>query len=138
MGTSIAIIADPKNGKTYKKEVSQENLNSLSGRKAGDEIDGIFFDLPGYKLKITGGTTNDGFPIRSDLQTSGRKRILVSYTKGKKGKNGYRKRITLRGAIIGPDISQLNLKVLQYGPAPLEPPAESAENSENKEEEKKE
>ncbi len=138
MATSIAIIADPKTGKTYKKEVSQENLNSLSGRKAGDEIDGIFFDLPGYKLKITGGTTNDGFPVRNDLQTSGKKRILVSYTRGKKGKNGYRKRVTQRGAIIGPDIAQLNLKVMQYGPTPLEPPAESAPAEGNTEEEKKE
>jgi small subunit ribosomal protein S6e len=138
MATSIAIIADPKTGKTYKKEVSQDNLNSLSGRKAGDEIDGIFFDLPGYKLKITGGTTNDGFPIRTDLQISGKKRILVSYTRGKKGKNGYRKRITLRGAIIGPDIAQLNLKVMQYGPTPIEPPSESSTSQENSEAEKKE
>lgn len=119
MAKSIAVIADPNTGKTHKRDISSDNLASLSGRKVGDEIDGIFFDLPGYKLKVTGGTSNDGFPMRPDLQISGKKKILVSYKEGKRGKNGIRKRITLRGSVIGTDIAQLNLKVIQYGPAPL-------------------
>ncbi|MEM0157555.1 MAG: 30S ribosomal protein S6e [Thermoplasmataceae archaeon] len=127
MANSVAIIADSKNGKTYKREVSPENLNSLTGRKIGDEVDGVFFELPGYKLKITGGSTNDGFPMRQDLQISGKKRILRTYALGKRSKTGYRKRVTYRGAIIGPDIAQLNLKVVQYGPNPLEPETEKKE-----------
>ena len=39
MANSVAIIADPKDGKTYKKEVSPESLSSLVGRKIGDEVD---------------------------------------------------------------------------------------------------
>ncbi len=130
MANSVAIIADSKSGKTYKKEVTPENLNSLAGRKVGDEVDGIFFELPGYRLKITGGSTNDGFPMKSDLQISGRKRILRIYNRGKRSKDGYRKRVTFRGSIIGPDISQLNLKIIQYGPTPLEPDAQNDQKKE--------
>ena len=130
MANSVAIIADSKSGKTYKKEVTPENLNSLAGRKIGDEVDGIFFELPGYRLKITGGSTNDGFPMKSDLQISGRKRILRIYNKGKRAKDGYRKRVTFRGSIIGPDISQLNLKIIQYGPTPLELDAQTDQKKE--------
>ena len=120
MANAVALIADPKTGKTYKREVTPENLGSLAGRKIGEELDGIFFNLPGYRLKLTGGTSVDGFAMRSDLQLSGKKRILKTYTRGKAGKDGKRKRITVRGAIVGTDISQLNLKIIQYGPNPLE------------------
>ncbi len=126
MANSVAIIADSKSGKTYKKEVTPENLNSLVGRKIGDEVDGIFFELPGYRLKITGGSTNDGFAMKKDLQIAGRKRILRIYNKGKRAKDGYRKRVTFRGSVIGADVSQLNLQVTQYGPEPLDAPAPEA------------
>lgn len=120
MANAVAIIADPKTGKTHKREVTPENLGSLSGRKIGEELDGIFFNLPGYKLKLTGGTSLDGFAMRSDLQIQGKKRILKTYTEGEFGKNGKRKRVTVRGSIMGTDIAQINLKITQYGPNPLE------------------
>lgn len=130
MANSVAVIADAKSGKTYKKEVTPENLNSLVGRKIGDEVDGIFFELPGYRLKITGGSTNDGFPMKKDLQIAGRKRILRVFNKGKRAKDGYRKRVTFRGSVIGADVAQLNLKVTQYGPEPLEGPEAQEEKKE--------
>ena len=40
----------------YGKEIKPENLSLLNGRRVGEEIDGIFFEMPGYKLKITGGS----------------------------------------------------------------------------------
>ena len=120
MANAMALIADPKTGKTYKKEVTPENLGSLSGRKIGEELDGVFFNLPGYRLKLTGGTSIDGFAMRSDLQLAGKKKILKTYTSSKFGKEGKRKRVTVRGAIVGTDIAQLNLKIIQYGPNPVE------------------
>jgi small subunit ribosomal protein S6e len=68
--------------------------------------------------------------MKSDLQISGRKRILRIFNKGKRAKNGYRKRVTFRGSIVGADIAQLNLKVTQYGPNPLEVPAKEDEKKE--------
>ncbi|MDS0256668.1 30S ribosomal protein S6e [Thermoplasmatales archaeon AK] len=121
MANTLAIIADTKTGKTYKKEVTPENLASLTGRKIGDEVDGIFFELPGYRLKITGGSTIDGFPMKKDLQIQGKKRILRTYETGQRAKSGLRKRVTYRGSLLGTDIAQINLKILQYGPNPIEP-----------------
>ena len=124
MANSVAIIADPRTGKSYKKEVTPENMSILTGRKLGEEIDGIFFEMPGYKLRITGGSSIDGFPLRRDLATSGKKRILVTYSEGRRANKGVRKRVTFRGSIIGSDISQLNLSILQYGPKALDEPEE--------------
>ncbi len=127
MPNSIAIIADPKSGKTYKKEIPVERIGSLVGRKIGEEIDGVFFDLVGYKLKITGGSSADGFPMRSDLPMQGKKQILITYRKGYRGKNGIKKRITVRGSIISNDITQINLMVTQYGPNPIAEEKKEAE-----------
>jgi small subunit ribosomal protein S6e len=126
----VAVIADRKTGKTYKKEISDDVLGSLAGRKVGEEIDGIFFEMPGYKMKLTGGSANDGFPMKKDLSIAGKKRILIAYNKGKKGKNGIRKRVTFRGNIISSDISQLNLVITQYGTKPLEEKEEVEEKGE--------
>ncbi|GGM70934.1 30S ribosomal protein S6e [Thermogymnomonas acidicola] len=119
MANTVAVVADTKTGKTYKIEVPQESLNALTGRKIGDEVDGIFLNLPGYKLTITGGSSVDGFPMKKDLPIQGKKRILVKYSSGKRGKRGLRKRVTFRGSIVGPDITQLNMKITQYGPSPI-------------------
>ncbi|AAT43176.1 30S ribosomal protein S6e [Picrophilus oshimae] len=121
---AVIVIADKNTGKTYKKEIDQNVIGLLTGRRIGDEIDGSFFEMPGYKLKITGGSANNGFPMKKDLPIAGKKRILITYTHGRKGKNGIRKRVTLRGNIVGSDISQLNMIITQYGPQPLEKPEE--------------
>ncbi|MGP6220353.1 30S ribosomal protein S6e [Caldiplasma sukawensis] len=126
-GVSVAVIADRKTGKTYKKEVKPENMKLLNRLSIGDEIDGIFFEIPGYKLKITGGSSVDGFPMKKDLPMQGKKRILVKYSSGERGKKGLRKRVTFRGNILGEDISQINCVITQYGPTPLEEPKESEE-----------
>src|SRR5256712_7589713 len=73
-----AVIADPKSGKTYKKDISGQFANSLVGRKLGEEIDGLYVGLPGYKLAITGGSDKDGFPMRGDVPGPRRRRILLS------------------------------------------------------------
>src|SRR3989442_1892578 len=58
-----AVIADSKSGKTYKRDITGQFANSLVGRKLGEEIDGLFVGLPGYKLAITGGGDKNGFPM---------------------------------------------------------------------------
>ncbi|MFO8133113.1 MAG: S6e family ribosomal protein [Thermoplasmatota archaeon] len=48
---------DISNGsEAHQVEVSGHHANSLVGKKIGDEVDGIFVSLPGYKLQITGGS----------------------------------------------------------------------------------
>src|SRR2546426_11707455 len=77
-----AVIADPKSGKTYKKDISGQFANSLVGRKLGEEIDGLFVGLPGYKLAITGGSEKNGFPLRRDPPGPRRRRSLLAGSVG--------------------------------------------------------
>jgi small subunit ribosomal protein S6e len=116
-----AVISDPKTGKSYQREVKGHYAGALIGKKIGDEVDGIFFDLPGYKLVLTGGSDKDGFPMRRDLPGPRRKRILVAGGTGfRPKKGGLRRRKTLRGNTVSPDTVQLNLKIVTYGPKSIE------------------
>lgn len=116
-----ANIADPKTGRTYQITISGHSANSLLGKRIGDEFDGIFVNLPGYKVQIRGGSDKQGFPMRKDLPIARRKKILISkstgfYTK----KKGLRKRRNVWGNTITENISQINLKITSYGSKPIE------------------
>ncbi len=116
-----AVINDPKTGKSYSRAISGQLANALLGKKIGDEVDGLFVQLPGYKLIITGGSDKDGFPMRPDLPGPRRRAVLVSggvgYHPDRKGK---RRRKALRGNTISPDVLQVNLKITQRGPKTIE------------------
>lgn len=116
-----AVIADPKSGKTYKRDIAGQYANALVGRKIGEEIDGLFVGLPGYKLQIAGGSDKDGFPMRHDLPGPRRRRVLLSGGVGFHAvRAGLRKKKTVRGNTVSPDILQLNLKITQRGPKSIE------------------
>ena len=116
-----AIIADVKNGKNYQTVVTGQHANRLMGMKMGDEFDGLFVSLPGYKLKITGGSDKDGFPMRRDLPGQQRKKIVLSGGVGfHPVTDGQRRRKYVRGNTISADIVQINLKVTSYGPRPID------------------
>jgi len=115
------VVNDTKNGKSHNVSVSGHHANSLIGKKIGDEVDGIFVSLPGYKLLITGGTDKNGFAMRSDLPGMARRRLLVSEGKGFKAKEeGMRKKKSIRGNTINQDIVQINMKVIKYSSRPIE------------------
>src|SRR5574344_2756015 len=73
-----AIVNDVKTGKSYNVAVSGYHASSLSGKKIGEVVDGIFVNLPGYKLKITGGSDNTGTPMRGDMPGPKRRTLLMS------------------------------------------------------------
>lgn len=115
-----AVIADTKNGKSYNTVVGGQHANRLLGMKIGDEFDGLFVSLPGYKLKITGGSDKDGFPMRRDLPGQLRKKIVLSGGEGFHPETkGQRRRKFVRGRTISADIIQINMKVTSYGPRPI-------------------
>ncbi|MFW3147351.1 MAG: 30S ribosomal protein S6e [Thermoplasmatota archaeon] len=115
-----AVIADTKHGKTYQTMVSGQHANRLMGMKIGEEFDGLFVSLPGYKLLITGGSDKDGFPMRPDLPGQHRKKIVLSGGVGfHPVSQGQRRRKYVRGNTISADIVQINLKVVSYGPRPI-------------------
>jgi len=107
-------------GTTYKKLIKDHYANAFIGKKIGDEIDGLFLGLPGYKLVIRGGCDKQGFPMRKDISDSRRRRILVSEGLGfHPGARGKRKKKSLRGNTISSDVYLLNLKVTQHGPVSI-------------------
>ncbi len=121
MATFKVVINDTQTGKSYQKEVTGTKANSLIGKRIGQEIDGVFVDLPGYKLVITGGTDKDGFPMRPNLQGARRKKLLLKGGIGFHPKRkGMRKKKMVRGNTISADIVQINMKIVQYGPKPIE------------------
>ena len=127
------VIADPKTGKCYQKEIEDD---SFLGLKIGDKIKGNSFDFAGYEFEITGGSDSCGFPMRKDVEGSGRKKILVVSGVGAKEKNkGQRQRKTVRGNTISGKVNQVNLKILKYGATKLDAPAE--DKAEGTEEEPK-
>lgn len=109
-------------GKTYRFDIEEDSsIQSLIGLILGTEIDGGTLGFEGYKLKITGGSDVDGFPMNPSVQGAMRKRILSSGGIGfKPTRKGMRKRKSVRGNTISEDIYQLNMKVIKTGPKKIE------------------
>jgi len=113
------VISDGK--RSHTTDVSGHYANSLVGKKIGDNIDGIFVNLPHYKLEITGGTDHQGFPMRRDLPGPKRSRVLITKSVGFQPKDdGVRKRRLLRGNTVSADISSINMKVTKEGMRAIE------------------
>jgi len=132
------VISDPKTGKSYIREAKDNAANALKGVKIGGKISGEKIELSGYEFEITGGSDNCGFPMRKDVEGSARKKVLIIGGVGfKSGKRkGMKKRRTVVGNTIGPDTSQVNLKILKYGKGKLEIPAPKQAKPEEKTEKK--
>ena len=97
----------------------EKKLQNLYERRMGQEIDGAILgeEFEGSVLRISGGNDKQGFPMRQGVLTSTRVRLLCK--KGHKAyrprRSGERKRKSVRGCIVGHDISVLNLVVTQFG-----------------------
>ncbi len=115
------VVADTKEGKCFQVPVSGTHANVLVRKRIGEEVDGMFLGLPGYKVQITGGSDKDGFTMRPEINSAGRKRILATESIGYRPKDyhGKREKKSFRGNEISPDITQINVKVTTYGPKPV-------------------
>ena len=134
------VVIGTKSGQCVQKEVKEPESNSLMGKKIGDKIPGDSIGLAGYEFQISGGSDNAGFPMRKDVEGTGRRRIFAVQGVGlhKKGK-GVKQRKTVCGNTIHAAISQINLKVLKEGKEKLgAAKAEEKPKEEKKEEPKKE
>merc|ERR1719159_212415 len=71
----------------------------------------------GYLLKITGGNDKQGFPMKQGVLCNNRVRLL--FKKGmscfRERRTGQRKRKSVRGCIVGPDLATMNLVVVRKG-----------------------
>ena len=72
-----AVIAHTKLGRCVQKDVTGDKGDALLGKKIGDSIDGNLLGFEGYTFQLTGGSDKAGFPMRWDVQGTGKKKILV-------------------------------------------------------------
>jgi len=107
------VLSDPKTGKSEVHELKETNAQLLVGIKVGETIDGTKIGLEG-KLMITGGSDRAGFPMRGDVQGSGKKYVLLTRGVGMKTKSeGGKKRKLVRGNTLTEEIFQVNAKKVE-------------------------
>jgi len=101
-------IDDEKKLRTafFDKQLAHE----VSGDVLGDE-------WKGYIFKIMGGNDKEGFPMMQGVLTNTRVRLLLSsrHTCYRPRRSGERKRKSVRGCIVGPDIQALHLVIVKKG-----------------------
>lgn len=110
------IVLNTKKGKSYQREIKDDQAKSLMGKRVGETIKGDSIGLPGYELQVAGGSDGSGFPMRKDVDGAIRKKILaVSGVGLKKKRDGQRQRKTVCGNKIHENIAQVNLKIIKEG-----------------------
>lgn len=90
----------------YDKKISQE----VPGDAFGDE-------WKGYIFRITGGNDKQGFPMKQGVLLPHRVRLLLSdgHSCYRTRRAGERRRKSVRGCIVGPDIAVLSLVIVKQG-----------------------
>lgn len=88
----------------------------LAGKKIGETFNGALIGLPGYELKITGGSDSSGIPMRFDVHGPVKKRILLGNKPGYRPKEvGIKRRKIIRGNEVTDDMVQVNCVIVKYG-----------------------
>eukprot|EP00747_Dinoflagellata_sp_TGD_P125732 gnl/TRDRNA2_/TRDRNA2_174196_c0_seq12.p1 gnl/TRDRNA2_/TRDRNA2_174196_c0~~gnl/TRDRNA2_/TRDRNA2_174196_c0_seq12.p1 ORF type:complete len:235 (-),score=93.09 gnl/TRDRNA2_/TRDRNA2_174196_c0_seq12:61-765(-) len=102
----IEIDDDKKLLPFYDKRMASE----VSGESLGDEF-------KGYVFRIAGGNDKQGFPMKQGILSNSRVRLL--FKKGmscyRERRSGCRKRKSVRGCIVGPDIAVMSLVIVKKG-----------------------
>ncbi len=130
------VYSDKKTGRSAQAEISAENASTIFGKKIGDTIEGDIIDLAGYKLKITGGSDNSGFPMHKYVQGYVKTGVMRDSTK--KGSKAIRRK-TVVGGMVGTATAQINAVVVEYGSKPVDevfPKKEKETEKQEKEQEK--
>lgn len=108
------VISEGKD--SHQMEVPADESKKFVGLKIGEEFDASNIGLNGYKLKITGGSDKNGFPMKKDVDGPRRIKSLLSGGTGFEPKrDGQRRRKTVRGNTISDDIVQINAIVAEKG-----------------------
>ncbi len=113
-------VGDPKSKKTHTFTIPEGDAKAVYGKKIGDTFRGELFGKAGYEVQITGGSDNAGFPMRRDVAGTGRRQILTVRGIGnQQTPRGTRIRKTVSGNTASEFTSQLNVKIVKHGAAPL-------------------
>jgi small subunit ribosomal protein S6e len=88
-------------------------------KKISTEVpgDSVGEEWAGYVFRITGGNDKQGFPMKQGVLLPYRVRLLLSdgHSCYRPRRKGERKRKSVRGCIVGPDIAVLSLVIVKQG-----------------------
>jgi small subunit ribosomal protein S6e len=113
-------ISYPNNGTQKLIEVDDERkLRVFMDRRMGQEVpaDSIGDEFKGYIVRITGGNDKQGFPMKQGVMHPTRVRLLLAdgHSCYRPRRTGERKRKSVRGCIVGMDLSVLALSIVKKG-----------------------
>ncbi len=104
-------ISDPEEGKSWQVE---KEATPLIGTKIGEEFNGSLIGLEGYTLRVTGGSDEDGFPMRRGIGGSGRRKILMKKGPGyRPDEDGEKRRKSVRGETVSEEVVQVNTRITE-------------------------
>merc|ERR1719215_1868122 len=104
-------ISFPTTGCQKLIEIDDENkLRAFYEKRISHEVagDSLGDDFKGYVFRISGGNDKQGFPMKQGVLRAVRVR-----------RAGARKRKSVRGCIVGPDLAVVNLVVINKGDAEI-------------------
>ncbi|TFY70347.1 hypothetical protein EVG20_g2658 [Dentipellis fragilis] len=113
-------IAHPATGQQKLIDLDDEKrYRVFYDKKIAQEVpaDSIGDEWKGYIFRITGGNDKQGFPMKQGVLVPYRVRLLLSdgHSCYRTRRNGERRRKSVRGCIVGPDIAVLSLVVVKQG-----------------------
>lgn len=113
-------ISCPATGGQKCIEIEDEKkLRVFYDKRVAEEVNGddIGPEYKGYIFRISGGNDKEGFAMVQGVLTNTRVRLLLAdgQPNYRIRRDGERKRKSVRGCIVGPDIKVLNLVVLKKG-----------------------
>lgn len=120
-------IAYPETGaqKTFELDDEKAIARIVDKRISQDFDGGLLGDnYAGYVFRITGGCDKQGFPMKQGILVNSRVKLLL--TRGEvgyqawRGRGGERNRKSVRGCIVGSDISVLSMIIVKKGDQEIE------------------
>lgn len=117
-------FSSPATGGSKVIEIDDEKyLRCLYDQRIGHEIAGkeLGEDYAGYVFRISGGNDKQGFPMKQGVLTTGRVRLLLKAGSScyRQRRDGERKRKSVRGCFVGPDLAVVSLVVVEDGEKPI-------------------
>ena len=102
----------------------EKKLRAFFDKRIAQEVGGESLgpEFAGYVFRISGGNDKQGFPMMQGVLSQSRVRLLMK--NGAKcyrsRRAGERKRKSVRGCIVGPDLAVLNLVIVKAGATAFE------------------
>jgi len=113
-------ISYPANGSQKLFDIDDERkLRIFMEKRMGNEVpgDSLGDEWKGYIFRITGGNDKQGFPMKQGVMLPTRVSLLLSdgHSCYRPRRTGERKRKSVRGCIVGQDLSVLALSIVKQG-----------------------